>query len=251
MRVTSAVGFAGNASATNRIAVANSIAHVVDDLIPGDPPMGCRPIMVFYGESPLVCWDDPDFNGPVYRIRIHSQGTHFQQFAYQLGHELGHVKFSPARSNLLLEVFAEMVSLATLKRLGRLWRESVPYKDKNIDWNKLARTRPYIVDEAEKAYKNLPGSIGDGFSKANVEERIDRLASIRTQVEGLPIVNVLSRAFQQASAHLILEAEQHRWKSLLGIGMQTAPSPTESINFTESLPILPTAIPAWVPRHLR
>lgn len=250
MQVIIANGFPGNVSETNRLAVANSIARVVHKLIPGDPPMGRRLVAVYYGAPPRVLWANADFNSAAYRINIDSEGTYFQQFAYQLGHELGHVKFGPGRSNQLLEVFAEMVSLATVKRLGKIWQERPPYKDKNINWSKLARTRSYVDTAAQKAYGNLPASIRDGFSDASIAERIDRLTSIRHQVENLPINDKLSRAFQQASAHLILETEQHRWKDLLGIGLQTVPSPIDNPDYTESLPLLAHAIPAWVPRHL-
>jgi hypothetical protein len=251
MHVTVAQGFPGNVSEVNRLAVANSIARVVEALIPGDPPMGGRPIEVYFGSTPRVLWSDADFAGGVYRIEISAEGTYFQKFAYQLGHELGHVKIGPARSNHLLEVFAEMVSLATVSRLGGVWREREPYRDKNIDWSKLARTRPYVTNAAEIAARNLPSSIREGFNEANADERINRLASIRPQVEGLAIDDKLSRAFQQVSAHLILEAQKHRWANLLGIGLQTDPPPAATPKYMDSLPLHVDAIPSWVPGHLR
>jgi hypothetical protein len=151
----------------------------------------------------------------------------------------------------LLEVFAEMVSLTTVKRLSEVWQKRAPYKDRNINWTKLARTGTYIASAAEKLVQDLPTSIREGFNDRTLEERIDRLASIRSQVDHLAIGDKTSRAYQQASAHLILESQQHRWKSLLGIGLRTDPPPADSPEYTESLPILPAAIPSWVPRHLR
>lgn len=250
MRVVVANGFPGNVLDTHRIAVANSVARVVHELIPGDPPMGRRSIELYHGK-PQVLWTTSDYHAPAYRINIDSEGSHFQQFAYQLGHELGHVKFGPARSNHLLEVFAEMVSLATMKRLGRIWQERAPYMDTNIDWTKLARTHAYVTQLAESAARTLPASIREGFINAGAEERIDRLAAIRPQVDNRPIDDKVCRAYQQASAHLILSAKQHRWKDLLGIGMQATPPPSECPEYTASLPILPAAIPEWIPRHLR
>jgi hypothetical protein len=159
MHVVVAKTFPGSVSETDRVAVANSVARVVDELIPGDPPMGRRPIEISFGAPPRVLWTGADFDGPNYRIQISSQGTNFQQFAYQLAHELGHIKLGPARSNHLLEVFAEMVSLTTIKRLGNKWRERASYKHNSINWSKLASTRMYLTSTAEQAVRHLPASI--------------------------------------------------------------------------------------------
>ncbi|BBO30541.1 hypothetical protein [Lacipirellula parvula] len=250
MRIVAARGFADGVDESKRIAVADSIASVVDALVPGDPPFGDRPIHLIHGVSPLAFWADEDFFGSVYRVRISSTGTRFQQFAYQVAHELGHIKFGPARSNVLLEIFAEMVSLAAMRGVGDAWRQKPPYIDGTVNWMLMATTVPYIQNAARLAADNLPPSIRLRFTEASVGEKANRLASIRADVERLPLIDAISRAYQQAWAHLIIDTEQPRWSDLLGIGLQTDPPPKVSLKCTDQLPLRSAAIPKWVPRFL-
>src|SRR5262245_57349181 len=126
MHVTTVSGFIGPPNNSAAIAVANSVVQVIDSLIPGIPPFGEREIHVIFGSQPRVCWNEEDHNGSKYRIIVSSQAPYWQQLAYQLLHELAHIKMGPARSNLLVEVFAAAASLEGLSRIKDVWCTSPP-----------------------------------------------------------------------------------------------------------------------------
>lgn len=250
MKIISAKGFAGPIEEGNRIKVANSIAKIVDELVPGGLPGGDRPIEVEHG-APIQLWDVQDHTGAVYRIRVGSEGGFFQRFAYELGHELGHTKMGPHRSNVLIEVCAELISLCTVRGIGSAWLRQSPYRDKNINWTGLASVDDYIAKAEAKAIDNLPAAIIDAYKSAGYDDRVKLLQSVRAEIEKQKLTDKESRAFQQASAHLILRKGDYWLQDLLGIAMHTDPSPEQDPECRKDLPVLPDAIPAWIPDHLR
>jgi len=105
--------------------IANESWSVVRELFGGDPPVNL----------PIECYPNPttpithldNWAHPT-RIRVGIQLTDqsiaYEQFAFQLGHELGHVMLDPRRTNGFIEVLATALSLEVVDRLTD--RFSVP-----------------------------------------------------------------------------------------------------------------------------
>ncbi|MGH3426717.1 MAG: hypothetical protein ACRDQZ_04000, partial [Mycobacteriales bacterium] len=75
--------------------VARDVLQVVRALIPGTPPQGDRPILVYReAGNPRVVW--PPRCADLYDIGLNlAPGRYYFRLAYQLGHELGHVMLDP------------------------------------------------------------------------------------------------------------------------------------------------------------
>jgi hypothetical protein len=251
MLVTSAIDFTDSIGIGVRVAVANSIASVVDALIPGDPPMGGRTITLLYrSDHPRVLWESLDYTGDTYRIAITSTDAKWQQLAFQLSHELAHVKFGPARSNLLLEVFAIMSSLRSLHILQTKWANRPPFAGKG--WTKLAATFATLIsNETNLRLNDLSPGIRNGFATAPADEQLDRLKDARAAVNVLPLQHSESRAWQHAAALILLKTDQVQWEDLLGLGLNTIPRPADEMAFCETYPLVADSIPRWVPMQLQ
>ncbi len=118
--------------------LADEIAKIIDEMIPGIPEE--------YSADGIVCYEAPSrWTTPAYkaqgfapppvtvfgprildepqevvggRVRIALQAADKSQFAFQLSHELAHVKMGPRTDNYLDETFAVAVSYEVLRRLG-------------------------------------------------------------------------------------------------------------------------------------
>lgn len=117
-------------------AIANQVVAQVNLLIPGTPPD--------VSEDDIVCFEtNPTFeassghSGPIVligpklagepaatsagtiRIAVNAvQPGFLQRFAFQLSHELAHVKMGPQIDNALIETFATATSYEVMRRLG-------------------------------------------------------------------------------------------------------------------------------------
>lgn len=250
MKITSATPFPELSHTAGLLSVAGSVAAVVEELIPGAPPFGDRPIaLVYNAEGPRTLWNEQDQKSKSYRVRLSTKGALWQQFAYQLSHELGHIKLGPARSNLLIETFAVAISIRALELLTDAWAKSPPFPWNG--WAKYAAGLPaYIEGTRATSLRSLPADIRDGFAERSVKERLAWLATSRNATEKLPLAHEQSRAWQHVAV-TTLDGKNVKWAKLLGLAMQTAPSPMEHPEYMDSLPVLPAAVPEWVPSELR
>src|SRR4051812_2179851 len=91
---------------TDLRAVATDVARAVSDIFGGSSPPLNRPIVCsLSAPPPITCVDNwPDPMQIHIHITIGDRG--YAQFAFQLGHELGHVMLGVHRSNGLIEVLA-------------------------------------------------------------------------------------------------------------------------------------------------
>jgi hypothetical protein len=138
MKVKLSVSTFDPASLREFQSLADEISAIIDEMIPGVP--------ADYPADGIVCFEAPSrwtadaykangfspppltFTGPkVYdepedvvggRIRIALVAHDRWQFAFQLSHELAHVKMGPRTDNYLDETFAVAVSYEVLRRLG-------------------------------------------------------------------------------------------------------------------------------------
>ena len=121
--------------------IADQVSQIVDELVPGTPldypPAG---IICFesparwssreykamgYGVPPVtingprILDEPPEAIGNTVRIAVHDvQAPDRWRFAFQLSHELAHVKMGARSDNYLEETFATALSLEVLRRLG-------------------------------------------------------------------------------------------------------------------------------------
>ncbi len=256
MQITSAVGFAGGENPYGVLRIANSIAEVLDAMVPGDPPLGNRPIQIIRGDDghswPRVLWTADDYLANQYRIVLKTETGLWQQMAFQLAHELGHVKMGPARANLLIEVFAHAISLEALARLRVHWKAMPPFPWDR--WETYADSlQTYRQNAVANVLSNLPESIRQEFAEQSQEEQEQRLGNARDEISSLPLVHPASRAWQIATAdylaHHVLTIHD-RWHELLAIAMQTRPSATDELAFHDDLPLTSESTPTWLPEWI-
>lgn len=252
MKITTE-GFNGSARERKSfIEVCMCVWRVVDRLIPGAPPFGNREI-VLHRNSPRVLWEPCDLRSNCYRISLNAQAGNWQQVTYQLSHELAHVKMGPARSNLLLEVFAESVAVLSLISMENEWKTNPPFTWNG--WKKYAESiQNYIQGNAAFHIRDLPQGITGPKSMSGDDRRV-WLRELRSQVDKLKLQDGLSRAWQHIAATLLAEdalnVDKVRCHQLLSIAQQTTPPPEREPAYQEDLPIIPSAIPSWVPDWLR
>jgi hypothetical protein len=250
MKIVNTTPFPELKQTKSLLAIANGIARVVDDLIPGDPPHGDRAISLVYGAAgPMTFWEPEDFRSSRYRVRLSFTGAAWQQFAYQLSHELGHIKLGAARSNSLLETLAVAVSIRTLELLVDDWPENPPFPwDGWRDY--AAGLKTYVANTRSKALGDLPLEIRDGFTEQPLEERLRRLAKVRVEVEKSALNTEVMRAWQHAAV-MTLPWDKFPWKDLLGLATHTDPSPDDDIRYRHDLSLATAKVPDWVPKELR
>lgn len=232
------------------LAIADGIARIVDGLIPGEPPHGDRTISLIYGAAgPMTFWEPEDYRSSRYRVRLSFTGATWQRMAYQLSHELGHIKLGTSRSNALLESLAVAVSIRTLELLVDDWPKNPPFAWDG--WREYAAgLNGYVADRLTKATADLPPSIRDGYAEQPVEERLRRLAKVRVEVEKNPLNSEVMRAWQHAAVQT-LDWDKLPWGELLGLATKTDPSPDDDIRYRHDLPLIAEKIPSWIPKELR
>ena len=152
----------------NLQAIANDVWNIVEQEVfrsarpPIDAPIYCQfgPLNPRPGEpeppfTELDTWQRPT------RIVIHMdvRGAQYAQFAYQLGHELGHVMLNPRRSNGVIDTICTALSYEALDRMSDRWMMVVPF--------------PYL---------RVYGSEFRRYKTGDSETRSSRLAQIRPAV---------------------------------------------------------------------
>ncbi|PQO42643.1 hypothetical protein [Blastopirellula marina] len=280
MQVTETIGFEYPQEALD---IANSIVGVVDALIPGKTPFGERPLKLvlvdWSSHGPLVFWDEHAYNAKTYEIWLRSSQPRWREFvghlwqklfrhgyvdpnrpiyswrglAFQLTHEVAHLKMGPARSNLVLEVLATAVSLETFSGLKKAWQESPP-----TSWNgwsryaeRLPRYREAIV---RLGTKDLPASIRQGFWQLPIEDQELSLEKTKREIENSSLLGAKSRAWQMAAAEVLVRralSRKERWRDLRGIAMRTDPKASDEPGYRDDLPLPADAFPWWMPEWLR
>lgn len=280
MQVTATVGFEYPEEA---LSIANSIVEVVDSLIPGKAPFGERPLELvlvdWRSHGPLVFWDERAHDADKYQIWLRKQRPNWielpakfcqklvrrchldpnrpiyswRALAFQLGHELAHVKMGPARSNLALEVLATAVSLETLSKLQQTWQESPPTTWKG--WARYAKRLPqYRKAIVRLGSKNLPSAIRQGFWDLPIEDQELLLEQTNPEAQYWPLCGIKSRAWQMAAAEILGRralSRKERWRDLRGIAMQTDPPALAEPVYREGLSLPADAYPWWMPEWLR
>lgn len=140
------------------LVVFNSVIKEFEKIFKGCP-LGERHIVIQYKkENPLI---DAVTNVDKYLIFLTVNGREYNQFVYQLGHELGHIYFDPRRSNWFIESCCDLISLFILERLTDTWLKNPPFpnwKDYALNFEKYAEKMETKSIEEVFNQKKLPNN---------------------------------------------------------------------------------------------
>jgi len=214
--------------------LADDIWDIVQQMYHGTPPLSL-PIYIRHSSasSPLTSLDDPA-NPTAIRIRITSNGTHYAQFAYQLGHELGHVMLDPRRANGTIEAICNATSYEVLSRLGDRVESSPVYA-----WlgNYGPHFREYLRNDEQATLKQFPQEVRDMVAQSRWSDLADYLHRHLSEMEPH---QPKERAFQTLAA-IALRSGPVEWGPLTGLAGCTTPSPDQQPRF-EILPVNPDCL---------
>ena len=218
--------------------VAEEVLAVVQERMPGDPPAGVRPIVCFVRpKGPIT---DSTSDPSVYRIGLTVTGLQYAQFAYQFGHELGHVWLDPRRTNGVLEILAVAISHQVLVDLAKRWKRGAPYPN----WASYAPNfLSYLDQEVSGKLEKIPDSVRAMVQEGRWEEvglylryrrpDQDREATDRT-------LNTLGA--------VALRSEPVDWKEWVGVGSRTDPPPSRDGRFRADLQLTGSGLPSCLRR---
>jgi hypothetical protein len=214
-------------------AVAKDVRSIVQDLFQSDPPL----------DLPIYCRVEPvrpttrldDWSHPT-RILIGLTATDraYAQFAYQLGHELGHVMLDPRRTNGLVETICIALSYEILDRLSEKWAVAPPY----VHWRSYASEfRKYREDLEQDALSRFPEAIRSSVRRRHWVELGVYLYAHRAEQEQLSQDRIASQRGRdiQSLGAIALRSGHVFWRQMSRLGSCTYPSPAED----PSLMILP------------
>ncbi len=241
MKVTLAASTFTQAQLQELQPVADEVTRLVDTLIPGKPqdypadgivcfeaPASWKAKSVKPAYSPPITFKGPHSTdeppeAPANTLRIaldEIPGPNRLSLAFQLAHELAHVKMGNRTDNYLIETFAMALSYEVLHRLGYegylLENEGLylkglpPIPQEALAWEHLEKARAYWLDASKmEALKQPP-----------------------EQLSG--------RSFQTLGAILILRSSHLHWAELLNVSSQNLCSTSTSANvFRVCAPDLP------------
>lgn len=133
--------------------VARSVLSVFNEILPVQLPAGTRRMLVrYYHKEPRV---DPTQDEHCYYIYVTTRDLEYNQFVFQLAHELGHIYADPRRSSWFVESCCEMFSIELLNRIQHIWSKSTSPKH----WIDYAHHfRDYLRKHINNASQRLFGS---------------------------------------------------------------------------------------------
>ena len=188
----------GDASPVDITKVLESAGESLRALFPG---RALPPLEVSRGEKNPITLFERGSGGEI-RMRLNVEGRHWAQFAFQFGHELGHVYAGlveyPNPNLWFEETLCEAASLFVLGRMAEEWKSKPPYPN----WKGYAESlASYRQERLEKA--KLPGgaALSEWFAANEASLRKDahqRALNLAIAAELLPL----------------LEKEPARWESL-------------------------------------
>ncbi len=209
--------------------LADDVWDIVQEMYHNTPPLNL-PIYIHHegAESPLTSVDDPT-NPTRINIRITADKTYYAQFAYQLGHELGHVMLDPRRANGIIETICNATSYEVLDRLGDRVESSPVYV-----WlgDYGPRFREYLKQDEKSTLDQFPQDVRD---MVHQQRWPDLAAYLHQHLADMEPHKPKERATQNLAA-IALRSGPIEWGPLTGLAGCTTPSPDEKPQFK----ILPT-----------
>lgn len=213
--------------------VAGEVLAVVRQRLSGPPPAGARSIVCIY--SPSVPEVSPTGELTPYMIKTSVNERNYDQFAFQLAHELGHVMFDPRRTNGLVETCAVAISLQALDDLSMKWATDPPYEI----W------RPYAPNFSDYRALNEQNGLADfpDEVKAAVKDKRWKEVSLylryRRQDQD---DNYIDRGLNCLGA-VMLRSQPISWSDMVGLASHTVPPTSASPRFRDNLQIDLVSLP--------
>jgi len=206
-------------SQPNFQAIAQEISAIVADKFGARPPI----------EVPIQCvWRDdvPEtmtFPGQIV-VLLSAKDEHWAQFAFQLGHDLGHVYLGSLRSNAFIETLATAMSLEVLDELARRWATN-PAIPGTSDWAKNFSL--YRADNETIELNKLP-EIKDAVASKdwNLIHLYIRLRSWDAQLTRASVGSEGGRALQVLAA-MALRSQPVDWAKFVGFAHSSSTEPVK------------------------
>lgn len=207
--------------------VAGETLAVVRQRFPGPPPAGSRPIVCIY--DPSVPEVAPTGDQTPYIIKIGVKDRQFDQFAYQLGHELGHVMLDPRRTSGLDETCAFAVSYRVLDDLAVRWAADPPFEG----WRSYAPNfTAYRVEDEKSHLQGFPEEVKNAVARRQWNP-VSLYLRFRREDQDR---NAADRDLNSLGA-IMLCAHIVNWADMAGLASHTVPSPAQSPRFSQAHPV--------------
>ena len=212
---------------------ADQVAREVEQLIPGassDTEVFCFAPPARWGHAPITLAGEPQPGEPAasasYAIRIALSRSvlpaNRERFAFQLAHELAHVRMNPRVDNDIIETFAVAVSFEVLDRMG------------------YGR---YLQVAMRSLIVPLPAEIRAAVGNGSWNEVKQYLKEQRQYHQQHPFDYSLAAA----GAMLIRATGTFPWNRLLGVGLKNqCPARSEPPRF-QFCPLNESALPEFLP----
>jgi hypothetical protein len=184
---------------------------------------------------PIICHLEPsrvsaltsldNWNEPKQiKILLTATNNHYAQFAYQLGHEIGHVMLNPRRTNGIIETIATAFSYEVLDRLAKDWQKVPPFEYVR---SYAPEFRNYRVETEQNALEKFPSFVGSAVARNDWVTVRAFLAGHPDELDQLSeeaAAGTNGRAWQ-ALAAMSLRAGTVDWSEVADLGQCTEPSP--------------------------
>jgi hypothetical protein len=200
--------------------LADDVWDLIGTMFHNNPPLDL-PIHVHYEKSdaPMTSVKDDMIS-----IRLTSGGAFYAQFAFQLGHELGHVMLDPRRANGLVETICTAVSYEVLDRL--VDRVTVSPR---LSWitDYAPHFHQYRVQDQKSYMEQFPEDVRAMVAEERWTELGTYLAEHRSDMES----KAAKERATQTLAAVVLRSSPIDWGQFTGFAACTTPSPSERPRF--------------------
>ncbi len=145
-------------------------------------------------------------------IFLSARDDYWAQFAFQLGHELGHVYLGPLRSNGFIEALATAVSLEVLDELAKTWATE-PAVDGTPSWasNFSLYREGFEISEVAKYLPEMQGPVTSRdwllvrlylrFRSSDIADQLTRDSVVREEARALQTLAAMSLRSQPIDWH--------------------------------------------------
>lgn len=225
--------------------VADDVLRTVNEIFNHTAPPLRLPIICSLGPPPprtsLDHWAVPT----QYRINVSVRDRKYDQFAYQLSHELAHIMIGVYRTNSTIETLAVAVSLETLDRLAERWHLAPPHKH----WAEYAgQFYTYRQDQEAEAFKRT-GLTGLRKKPSALKRKV-RAYNASIDASELSLGLEYARDYQIVASTLIRSALKDRWHTAISLEQCAAPPPTDKLfryaSFTRTCAVNQLTALAWL-----
>jgi hypothetical protein len=197
---------------------------------------GAKPLL----HLPIYCHFEPWRPSPItilsggqIDIYLTVAERRWDQFAFQLGHELGHVMLGPQRTNGIIETICYALSYEVLDALGEKWSSGAFLINRVRFVAYAPNFKIYKENDQRLTMANFPKEIGDLVAKHRWLELSRYLHTHESESEDIsPAGAVGQRARNiQALGAIAIRSGAITWKSFLGLANCTTPLPKQKPEF--------------------